>query len=275
MCTILLAWRCFGDAPVVFAANRDELRSRPSAPPGILADDPLVAGGRDLLAGGTWLAVSETGRIAAVTNRFAAARDPSRRSRGEIPLHLLDAPADTIGARMGALSPDAYNPFNALHVSPDRAVAAHCRGEGIVEVVELEPGPHVITVHDTDDRSWPKVAFLYGRLEAAVTVSSTAAELLPAMEELLRDHGQGGGPRSRGLDPQAARGESPPLDGRSELEHACVHADGYGTVSSSSVVVHAGGKITHRHAPGPPCVTEHADVSALLSRPRTGSPRSR
>jgi len=253
VCIILLAWRCCGDAPVVFAANRDELLSRPSAPPAALAEEPRIAGGRDLLASGTWLAVSETGRIAAVTNRLAVERDPSRRSRGEIPLRLLDGPADTAGARLAALSPADYNPFNALHVTADAATAAHCRGDGIIDVVELGPGPHVITVQDTDDRSWPKSAFLLARLESAVSSSTTAAELLAAMEQLLRDHGG---------------------NGRTELEHACVHGDVYGTVSSSSVVVHAGGAITYRHAPGRPCEAAHADVSALLS-PRSGIPPSR
>ena len=50
-------------------------------------------GGRDLVAGGTWLAVDDGGTVCAVTNRHPGTGkpeppDPTRRSRGEIPLSL-------------------------------------------------------------------------------------------------------------------------------------------------------------------------------------------
>jgi hypothetical protein len=64
------------------------------------------------------------------------------------------------------------------------------------------------------------------------------------MEDILRDHGDP--PRREGADA------------------VCVHMGRYGTVSSSSVVVHDSGAITYRHAPGRPCVTPHVDVSTLL-----------
>jgi uncharacterized protein with NRDE domain len=48
VCTILLAWRCPGVAAVVLVANRDELVTRPTAPPGQLAASPRIVGGRDL-----------------------------------------------------------------------------------------------------------------------------------------------------------------------------------------------------------------------------------
>ena len=89
-----------GDAtpatPIVLAANRDELIARPSAPPGVLSESPLIVGGRDLVAGGTWLAVAADGadlRGHQPPSRARARRSrriPSRRSRGEIPLALLD-----------------------------------------------------------------------------------------------------------------------------------------------------------------------------------------
>ena len=36
MCTVIVAWQCFADAPLVVAANRDELLARPSDPPLLL-----------------------------------------------------------------------------------------------------------------------------------------------------------------------------------------------------------------------------------------------
>src|SRR5580658_739270 len=115
MCTILLAWRCFPDTPIVLAANRDELIARASAPPGLLHASPWVVGGRDLVAGGTWLAVARGGTICAVTNRHPDSGDPvppdpSRRSRGEIPLDLLvDVADDDVPARLAVLGPGRYN----------------------------------------------------------------------------------------------------------------------------------------------------------------------
>jgi uncharacterized protein with NRDE domain len=242
MCTILLAWRVVPGVPVLLAANRDEFLERPTLAPHLLRAAPLVAGGQDALAGGTWLAVRADGVVAAVTNRRSGERDPSRRSRGELPLALLDT-ADDAAARglLGALRPGEYNPFNALYVSADVALVAQAHGE-VLEVRALEPGLHVLTVFDMDERGQAKVAALCDRFQALP--SEDAATLLDGMEEILREHG---GP------------------GRDGVDAACVHADRYGTVSSSSVVVDASGALVYRHAPGKPCVTAHADLSSLLS----------
>jgi uncharacterized protein with NRDE domain len=244
VCTILLAWRHLDSAPVVLAANRDELVQRPSHPPRILRDDPLVAGGQDALAGGTWLAVRADGTLAAVTNRRSGDLDPTRRSRGELPLLLLDAATDaTALERLASLDPLAYNPFNALYASAGAAAVAHAHGDRL-DLRVLGPGLHVLTVHDLDDRSHAKVAVLGDRLAAlAASTGDDARALLAGMEALLTDHGE---------------------PGREGVDAACVHGDVYGTVSSSSVLVDAGGRITYRHAPGRPCVTEHVDVSSLL-----------
>ena len=50
---------------------------------------PRIVGGRDELSGGTWLAVNQHGVCAGLTNQpLGEAKDPSRRSRGELPLAL-------------------------------------------------------------------------------------------------------------------------------------------------------------------------------------------
>jgi len=234
VCTILIAWRCLPGAPLVLAANRDEFIGRPAAAPGILVDHPRIAGGRDLLAGGTWMAVAADGRVAAVTNRRSEMRDPSRRSRGELPLATLAA-GDDAGMRrlVEGLDPAAYNPFNLLAVSPTQALVAH--GGDRLEVVELQPGPHVLSVHDLDQAGEPRVEHLLTRLDEAAATAGGPDELLAAMERLL-------------CDP----------------EWACVHGDLYGTVSSSSVIVRDRGEVTYRHAPGRPCEVAHEDVGALL-----------
>jgi len=248
MCTILLAWRTVPGAPIVLAANRDELLDRPSLPPRILSDQPLIAGGQDLVAGGTWLAVRADGAVAAVTNRRSEFRDPERRSRGELPLALLQTRGDDDAhAFLQHIQAHDYNPFNAMYVSAQHAWVAEAHGDAM-RLHTLEPGLHVLTVYDLDDRSRRKVEWLCERfaLVARDTTPNDPAALLAAMEDILRDHGE---------------------PGRDGVDAVCVHLDRYGTVSSSSLIVADDGAITYRHAPGKPDVTPHEDYSALLAQP--------
>jgi uncharacterized protein with NRDE domain len=239
MCTILLAWRHRAGTPIVLAANRDELLVRPTLDPHVLHRDPLIVGGQDAVAGGTWLAVRADGVVAAVTNRRVGDRDPTRRSRGELPIAMLETATDDEAlAFLHALRPTDYNPFNALYVSPRLAVVAHAHGDSL-EVIRLDPGLHVLTVYDLDDRSQPKVAAISAMFEAV----ADAPDLLTGMETILQEHGE---------------------PGRDGVDAACVHGEFYGTVSSSSVVVDDAGRIVYRHAPGKPDVTPRADLSALL-----------
>lgn len=245
MCTILVAWRCRDRAPLLLAANRDELTSRPSAPPAVLdPGPPAVVGGRDLLGGGTWLAVAADGRVAAVTNRRAGSRDPARRSRGELPLRLLQLPEEKVDVALATLPPRAYNPFNVLVAGPSRLLVGHSPDGGAVRLLELPPGTHVLTVDDVDDPTSTKGRALAAALAGAAAEPTDVIGLLAAMEGLLRGH-------SEASHPWLA---------------ACVHADGYGTVSAASVVVWEGGWVTYRHADGPPCRTPFVDHSWLWAR---------
>ena len=91
MCTLVAIAGLCPDVPLAVAANRDELYARAAAPPGVLATEPRIVGGRDLTKGGTWLGVTAQGFFVAVTNqRSWAAVEPGRRSRGEL---VLDSPA--------------------------------------------------------------------------------------------------------------------------------------------------------------------------------------
>jgi uncharacterized protein with NRDE domain len=245
VCTILLAWRCYPDTPIVVAANRDELIARPSAPPGLLSTHPWVAGGRDLVAGGTWLAIAAGPTICAVTNRHTHTGpplppDPTRRSRGEIPLSLLlDTRPEEVADRLAALGPGCYNPVNVLWLSLDRALVAEVDDSGPVRVIELDPGPHVLTTGDLDDGSRPKVAMLSAGMDAALAVAGGPDETLARMRALLADH-------------TTPTGE--PVDA------ACIHGDVYGTVSSSTVIA-GRDRLTYEHAPGRPCVTPFVTVA--------------
>ena len=246
VCTILLAWSAHPGVPVVLAANRDELIARPSEAPGVLHADPLVLGGRDLVAGGTWLAVGADGRLCAVTNRHPAqgppvAPDPSRRSRGDIPIDLLTVDAAEMPEHLAALGPGVYNPVNVLWIGHDRALVAHVDDSGPVRVMELAPGPHVLTTRDVDDTSNPKVAMLLEGMQRAMTPGDADATIA-GLRVMLADHTTATG---------------------SEVDSACIHGEVYGTVSSSTVVAGNSG-VVYEYAPGRPCVTPFSRVATEL-----------
>jgi uncharacterized protein with NRDE domain len=227
----------------VLAANRDELIARPSQAPGVLHVDPLVLGGRDLVAGGTWLAVGADGTMSAVTNRHPAdgppvAPDPSRRSRGEIPVDLLTMDPAAVPEHLASLGPGLYNPVNVLWIGRDRALVAHVDDSGPVRVVDLAPGPHVLTTRDVDDIRQPKVAMLMAGLQHAIGSGDEASATMTGMRALLASH--------------VSASESP-------VDAACIHGEVYGTVSASTVIA-GDGRLDYEHAPGRPCVTPFEQV---------------
>jgi hypothetical protein len=113
MCTVVLLRRPQAPWPLLLAANRDELRSRPWRPPARhWPDRPDVLAGLDVQAGGSWLGVNDDGVVAAVLNRVGSLGPQiGKRSRGELVLEALDHAA---AKALADLDPDAYRPFNLL-----------------------------------------------------------------------------------------------------------------------------------------------------------------
>ena len=83
MCLILLNHLTGDSTPLILGANREEVYSRPSAPPAWQQQQRAFALS-DLQAGGTWLGVSETGVVVAVTNRRESLLAEDPRSRGHL-----------------------------------------------------------------------------------------------------------------------------------------------------------------------------------------------
>src|SRR5262245_26015265 len=99
------------DAPLIIAANRDEIYTRPTRAPEPLA--PGIAGGVDVLSGGTWLALHRAGRFAAVTNQRALEQaPPGLRSRGLVVKELIAASDPE--AYIRGLDPRRYASMNLI-----------------------------------------------------------------------------------------------------------------------------------------------------------------
>ena len=117
MCTLVLLRRPGAPWPLVLAANRDELASRPARPPGRHWPDRAdVVGGLDVQAGGSWLGINDHGVVAGVLNRPGTLGPAAgKRSRGELVLEALDhADAAAAAQARADVDPDAYRQINLV-----------------------------------------------------------------------------------------------------------------------------------------------------------------
>jgi len=248
MCTLVLAWGVFADAPVVVAANRDESLERDSNPPRRISDDPGVVAPTDTEAGGTWIGYNSRGVFAAVTNRWTDADLAGERSRGLLVRDALESDSAEDAARMAerAVEADEYEGFNL--VVADAQAAFLLEWDGRLRVGNLDSGVHVVMntgeIGDvTIPESWP---------ERGERQAENGRRVLEALQP------------EPGEDSQKwlARG------GDVLADHdygVCVHHEefGFGTRSSSLIALGENGA-TYRYADGPPCRTPFESVESQV-----------
>ena len=256
MCLLIAQFGVEPDAPLIVAANRDELLDRPAKVMTILRDsNPRILGGRDELAGGTWLAVNEHGLVAGLTNQpSGSGRDPSKRSRGELPLAFAqyETAAEAVPAVTTNLDPAQYNPCWMLVGDRHTMFSIGLSGGGKPDVEQLRPGLHVLENAPLRPPS-AKAAFVE-RLVAKAKGNAGPAGTVDALEVVLREHT----PSVPEPRTDASGRVWPP-----SISAACVHAEGYGTRSAMTVVVPAGGLPIVRAADGRPCEVPLQDFSDL------------
>jgi uncharacterized protein with NRDE domain len=209
-------------------------------------DPPVAVGGRDLVADGTWLGVNDAGLVAGMLNRRTGTPpDPACRSRGLLCLDLLGCRTLAEAEALVAAEPAGrYNPFNALVAHAGRAfVASQPPGEA-PRVVRLDPGLHLLTNVDVNDPTCPRIAASHAHFAAAgaAGVDDSPEALVARLRPILAD-------QTTALDPR----------GPGSL---CMHYDGYGTRSSTIVLVPPDARgIRLFHADGPPCRVAHTPIA--------------
>jgi uncharacterized protein with NRDE domain len=248
VCLLVVASRVVPGEPLIVGANRDELLDRPSTAVTVLdAGPPRVVGGRDELSGGTWLAVNEHGVCAGLTNQpLGEAKDPSKRSRGALPLELARhaTAADAAEALLAAFRPDDYNGSWLLVGDRSSLYFIDFTGSDDGTAVALPPGFHVLENRALGETS-PKVDLV----RAALDVAPDGDEVAETFRRILADHRNPEGEER----PNAAN---------------CVHLESFGTRSSCIVRVPAGTAMPHLWvADGSPCTTAYEDVDSLWTRP--------
>lgn len=255
MCTAVILRRPGHAWPLVFAANRDEMTGRAwSAPGRHWPDRAQVIAGKDELGGGAWLGLNDWGVIAGVLNRPGSlGPDAELRSRGELPLDALDHAEAAIAAEaMAAIDPESYRSFNL--VIADAAQAFWLRSPGGGAVVRAEPIPEglsMITAHDLNDVSSPRIRHFLPLFEAAPPPDPETVDW-SAWQALMADTGgegengsEGGGAMTFTTDATGAEG-------------------GFATVSSSLLALPGPGRLGVKpkwlFAPGRPDQTDYGAV---------------
>lgn len=262
--------RVHPEFPVVIAANRDEFYARIAEPPQILRRAPLIAGGRDREKGGTWFAIARTGALAAITNQRAWYPPPKApRSRGEIPIALLDDVADAPASErqraarehLERLDPAQRDSFNLLFADPGGVQLAYGRRES--RSLEIEPLPTGVFVLANDrlgSPSFPKTR----RARDLIAPAATAPwdQLASRLARALSDHEL----------PPADAIETPPPGSpftseiARQLQAICIHTARYGTRSATITALHPDGVAHYAYADGPPCEATFSDASHLIAR---------
>jgi hypothetical protein len=244
MCTLVLLRRPAAEWPLLLAANRDELRSRPSLPPGRhWPDRPHVRAGLDVEAGGTWLGLNDDGLVAGVLNRRGTLGPAfGKRTRGELVLEALDhAEAYHAAEALRALDPAAWRPFNLIVADAIDAFWLRHAGDGAITLHPIADGLHMIEAGELDD---PASLRLGRFLPMFGFVDPPDPEVgdWSSWETLLAD--------------RTARTEDP-------RDAMCIVTDGeYGTVSSTLLALprHVTDVPVFRHAEGRPGEQEFVDV---------------
>ena len=259
MCLLIALSRTVPGTPLLVAANRDELYDRPAEPVTVLRGAaPRILGGRDEVAGGTWLAVSSAGMLAGLTNQPSASRDPTKRSRGELPLAFAAYPdaATAVAEVCGRLDPADYNPCWLLVGDRHTLFSIDVTGGSRPAVQELPPGAYVLE-NAPLRRESAKQQRVAALVSAALTADSNGSAAA-GLATVLRDHQPAAGPQPAGPGG---------LPRPAEISAACVHTERYGTRSAMIVSVPAAGLPAVQVAAGAPCTAALLDRASLWTSP--------
>ena len=235
MCLALFSIGVLPGLPLLIAANRDEYRSRPTAPARFWDDAPDIMAGKDLKDGGTWLGITRGGRYSFVTTvRNPNAHEEGRPSRGKLVREFLmgHASPESFMKDVAARAGD-YNPFNLVVGTLTSPI-----GPGMTAFLHspkpapriLAPGTYVVSNGDLD-APWPKAEVLrQGFLAFDAAARSDVAKLFP----LLFD--------AKVHPPEKLPKTGVPAELEGVLSAAFIDTADYGTRSSTIVLARAGAK---------------------------------
>lgn len=247
MCTILLAFQQFEEAPVVVAANRDESSERTARPPQVVEGDPTVLMPTDVRKGGTWMGVNDRRLFAILANRWTDDDLKGARSRGLLVRDVLSAESvDEAGEIVRAATrKESYDGFSLLVATAASATAF--LWDGGLRERSLDPGVHVLANVGLDGSYEIPASRRNEGERRADSADRLVADLDPHPQETARDWRRRAG---------NALGD--------HQYGACIHRERYRTVSSSLVEIDVDGRIDWQYADGQPCSTPFRGVDGQI-----------
>ena len=242
MCLLIAFFKKTPDYPLIIAANREELYSRPSTTPHLVIQEPQIWAGMDQKAGGTWLGANQFGLVVGITNRSTKSLNPSLRSRGLLCLDILkENSAKNADIKLSQITGNTrFNPFNLFYADRNTAYLALYDGELLSQ--EIEPGIHMVTSSEFDQPILEKMNHVQELID--ILPGQFDDQYLSDLMNLLKNHSS-----------------DPPTK-----YSICSHAGEAGTVSSSIIAIHDKfPEYSHfYHTDGPPCRTAFKDYSRLF-----------
>lgn len=225
MCLILFAYHVHPDFPLIVAANRDEEYKRKTAVAHFWDDEPEILAGRDLEKMGTWMGVTKTGRFSAVTNyRDFSEKTEGKRSRGELVVQALLDPKGPGDYVQSLVDKKAWYPGYNILAGDVHNLYYFSNRSG--DPVSLKPGIYGLSNHLLDT-PWPKV--VKGKEELKKALDLPEKELIQRLFTILRD--------AEPFPDERLPDTGIPLELERALSPLYIHMDGYGTRSSTVILM--------------------------------------
>jgi hypothetical protein len=176
------------------------------------------------MGGGTWMGINRHGVVATVLNRPGTLGPAiGKRSRGDLPLMALEHNSAAAAAEaLAGLDAGLWRGFNMVLADPTGAWFVKGVGRGQPQAEPLPPGVSMVTAFDPNDLESPRTACHLPRFQAAEPTWA-------AWHAILAD----------------SRGD--PAEQINVIPRA-----GFGTVSSSFLMLPAVGHLAWLFAAGPP-----------------------
>jgi phosphopantothenoylcysteine decarboxylase/phosphopantothenate--cysteine ligase len=145
MCTLILFYKLFGDAPIVALHNRYAKGETLEYPPRVTRDEYKVYGPLDVASMGTWVGFNERGLYIAVTDQHSGDVETVKKSRGKLISYTLRSfsTAEEATAFLKEEIKRGYRKGNFVLLDKNRGF--HVLYDVDVTARELGRGTHVIT----------------------------------------------------------------------------------------------------------------------------------
>ncbi|KAK3254590.1 hypothetical protein CYMTET_36195 [Cymbomonas tetramitiformis] len=159
MCLAFLIFDVHPLYTLLVASNRDEFLHRPTQAAHFWSDSPDILAGRDGVQGGTWFGMSQSGRVALITNYREIEQIPNAPSRGKLTRNFLEgtqSPLEYLIAVHGAA--EQYNGYNLLVADAASKTLAYLTNRGPDSQTGprlLPPGIYAVS-NAVLDSPWPK-----------------------------------------------------------------------------------------------------------------------